>query len=343
MRHLFLSKNDTKKADYVRTVRDQSTGSVIHIHPKNTEPYSVSGVFRTTYEDLNKTEVWLHVNSLAGENTTIILENPTRYPKITSPKFKLLQRLSFRCGSLVIVDIVPFTLDIKYLYGTYSYLDRGILGYSHYYAWRENYQELTESGQMSSAHDPELIALKVKGSTTIDYPSFVESPHDTIRFHENPSELAEYELRKKQLFEAESNPQRIVTRLADHAHAKASRTNAVIDLISSLGGDCSLYCNLSSYSAKLNKAIKLAGLNKRAKAYSYAKQGPPAENLIYMESPIVKSYLLLDAEARGADKTYTMLGDLKVDQYLYVQHRNEIEQINSLTKELYRVKDRVKG
>lgn len=339
MRHLYLSKDHQAKADYVKSVRESVNGSVIHIHPKNTTPYAVAGVYRTTYEELNKTEVWLHVNSLAGENTTVILENPTRYPKITSPKFKMLQRLSFRCGNLVIVDIVPFTLNIEYLYGTYSYLDRGLLGYSHYYAWRENYQELTEAGTMAFAHDPELIAQKVKAVTTIDYPSFLESHHETIGLASTAQELADYEEKKQALFAKESNPQRIITRLADHAHAKPSRTSAVLELLSSLGGDAVIYCNLASYSSKLNKAIKSAGLAKKAKAHSYAKQGKPAENIIYMESPIVKGYLMLDAEARGAEKSFTMLSDLKVDQYLYSQSRSEVDQIDDLTKELYRVQN----
>ena len=336
MRQILLSKNQQAKADYVQAVRDQAKGAVIHIHPENTQPYSVERVYRTTYEALNKTEVWLHVNSLAGEATTVILENPTRYPKISSPKFKMLQRLSFRCGNLAIVDIVPFTLDIQYLYGTYSYLGRGILGYSHYYAWRENYQEMTEDGVMSSAHDHALIAQKVKGCTLIDYTGFLTVQRETVRFNSTEAERAEYEAKKAELFEAETNPQRIVTRLADHAHAKQSRTNAALELVSSLQGGCLLYCNLGSYATRLNAALKKAKLHTKAKAVSYATATEGTNNLIYVESPIVKSYLLLDAEARGADAVYHLLGDLKVDLHLYNTVQHEISQINDLTKELHR-------
>lgn len=335
MRQILLSKNPQSKAEYVQAARQEAKGAVIHIHPENTQPQPIERVYRTTYEALNKTEVWLHVNSLAGQETTVILENPTRYPKISSPKFKMLQRLSFRCGHLAITDIVPFTLDIQYLYGTYSYLGRGILGYSHYYAWRENYQEMTESGEMLAAHDHKLIASKVKSCTSIDYTEFLTVKRETVRFSSTDAERSEYEAKKAELFEAETNPQRIVTRLADHAHAKATRTNALLDLVSSLQGDCLLYCNLGSYATRLNAALKKAKLHK-AQATSYATADRGTNNLIFVESPIVKSYLLLDAEARGADAVYHMLGDLKVDLHLYNTVQQEITQINDLTKELYR-------
>ena len=311
---------------------------VIHLHPKNMEPNVIGSVYRTTYEDLNKTNVWLHVNSLLGDETVIILENPTRYPKITSPKFQHLQLLSHRCGNVYVVDIVPFTLDVKYIYSTYSYLGREHLGYAHYYAFRENYQEVTKDGRIASAHDFDILSEKVQPVTDIDYSEFLITNREIYTFENSDEDNTAYIEKKKQVFEIEDSPQRMITQLADFTHAMKSRINAVVNVAASKQGEILIYCNLTTYAAKINKALKLAGL-KHAKATSYAKGGRPAEHLIYAESPIVKSYLLLDAEAKhkeAASVTH-ILGDHKVDIYLFNRLKDEIEQINGFTKELYNV------
>ena len=336
MKQAFFSKDQAAKAEHIRQVAASSKGGVIHLHPKNVQPTEIKSVYRTTYEDLNSRDVWLHVNSLLGDETVIILENPTRYPKITSPKFQHLQMLSHRCEKVYVVDIVPFTLDVKYIYATYAYLGRGILGYAHWYAFRENYQEISEDGRLVSCHDFDILAAKIKPVSDIDYSEFLVKNRDVFAFSSSSSENTAYQDKKTTVFAEEDSPQRIITQLADFAHAFKTRIDAVVQVAATKQGDTLIYTNLTTYAAKLNAALKAAGI-KNAKATSYAKGGNPAQHLIYAESPIVKSYLLLDAEAnsKDADSVTHILGDQKVDLFLFGRLKEEIDQINGFTKELH--------
>jgi len=287
---------------------------------------------------MTKREHWLHIHSIIGPDSVLILENPSRYPKITSEKFRHLYRLCMQVEHRAIVDIVPFTLDVQYLYTPYCYLGRDILGYAHYYAFRENYYEVGEDGLVHSAHDMDVLARKIAPVSSIDYDGFLCRSRQTIRFESTPDEHDAYAQRKAELFTKEKSPQRIVTRLADTAHAMDSRMEAMLDLLSGLHGDTLVYTNLSTYAKRAQQAARIAGF-KRAWATSYQVGSlRPVENVIYLESPIVKSYFLLDAESRLPRdcNVYHLLGDMKVDQYLYGELEHELEQIDALTCELYK-------
>lgn len=333
MKKVHISKCGISRASFVADVAAARTGSVIHLHPANMQPTPIDHVYRATYESINSKEVWLRINSMVGDNTTVILENPTRYPKITSPKFQHLQMLSHRCGSVYITDIVPFTLSIEYIYCTYALISRGILGYPHYYAWRENYQELVD-GVICGSHDHHVVARKVADFSSVDYPCFTESTRRIVEYSQTDQERIDYQLLKTSLFSTETSPTRIVTALADHDHATESRLKCVLSALDGLT-DTSVYCNLQSYATKLNKAIRKAGL--KASAYSYAKGATSAHNIVYAEAPIVKSYLMLDAESQLNPETITHIrGSSGVCNYLNNRLFEEIGAIDGFTRELYK-------
>jgi len=349
MKAALFSKNQRRKAYFVSDFLCKCDKPVaIYIYPKNRrkeliKPEASCSVHYFTYEDMLKTEQWLQINSLAGKNTALILDNPSRYPKITSIKVLALIRLEKMIQAKVIIDIVPFTLDIQYLFQPLSYLGREILGYAHYYAWRENYHELDGQGRVRSSHNFELVAEKLKGVVQIDYPQFLCRDRQTIQFNSTPSELEQYATLRAELFSVEDfSPQPTITRLADFAHAFLSRSDALLNLLSGLSGSTLLYTNLSDSAKKTVAIAKKAGFKNVSGASYQVGTDKQFDNVIYLESPIIKSYFLLDAESRLQDgcKVFHLLGDTKVDQYLYSQLDHELTQINEFTQELYRATHR---
>lgn len=351
MRAALISKDYQKRADFFADFLKQSGRAIaIYIYPKNRrkdliQPQTTCSVHYFTYEDMTKTEQWLEIHSLLGDSTALLLDNPSRYPKITSTKVLALERLEKMVRAKAIADIVPFTLDIQYLFQPMMYLGRDILGYSHYYAWRENYHEMDSHGQIRMSHDFELVAGKLASFVQIDYPSFLECDRQTVQFQSTPEELEQYANLKAKLFEVEDfSPQVTITKLADFAHAFQSRYNALLKLLSELTGSTLIYTNLSDYAKRAASVAKKAGFSVTATSYQVGTT-QQFDNVIYLESPIVKSYFLLDAESRLQPncKVFYLLGDTKVDQYLYSQLDHELTQINEFTQELYRATHRGKA
>lgn len=349
LRAAYFSKDyDLRRELIERFLGEAKTPLAIYIYPKNRkkefQPPQVKGcsVRCFTYEDMTKTDEWLTINSLVSPQTALILDNPSRYPKITSTKVLALERLEKMVQVKATVDIVPFTLDIQYLYTPYSYLGREILGYAHYYAFRENYHEQDEAGNIRFSHDFDLLAGKIAPVTEIDYDRFLCPNRETIEHQSSPEELAQYQTLRDECFAAkEFSPRVVVTKLADLAHAFDSRLQSMVNLLKSLKGKTVVYTNLKDYAKRAEKFAKDSGFQVTGASYQIGAQGD-FDNCIYLESPIVKSYFMLDAESRLKPdcRVFHILGDTKVDRYLYQALTNEITQIDNFTQELSRAKGR---
>ncbi len=327
-------------------VRSCGARIVLYITPQN----MIEAARRTgipakfvAFEDLTKTEPWLEANALLGPHTAVVMENVTRYPKITSDKVLHLQRLCMQAPHRCIVDIVPFTLGIEYLYTPYSYLDRSILGFAHWYAFREGYMEQATDGTIVSSHDHLTLARKIAGVTRFGRGT-VLPVRQAVTVTSTAAEREKYAALRAQQFETEKSPVKIITRLADFTHAFASRRAAVLDLVQSLGGRRVLVlANLATYAGKYQRAFEKAGLA-HAAADSFrmaaARQDLGAfDALVYAEHPITTSYFALDVEAqcrRGA-AVHAVVSDIKVCQYLYTRYRAEIDAIADFTNRLKEV------
>lgn len=349
MKAAFFSKDYDRRREFIeRFLGDSGVPLAIYIYPKNrkkefqTPQLKGCTVRCFTYEDMTKTNEWLTINSLVSPQTALILDNPSRYPKITSTKVLALERLEKMIQVKAIVDIVPFTLDVQYLYTPYSYLGREILGYAHYYAFRENYQEQDESGSIRFSHDFDLLAGKIAPVTEIGYDRFLCQSRETVEHQSTPEELAEYQSVRDECFAAKQfSPRVVITKLADLAHAFDSRLQSMVNLLKSLKGETVVYTNLKDYAKRAERFAKDAGFKVTGASYQIGSQDE-FNNCIYLESPIVKSYFLLDAESRLTPdcRVFHILGDTKVDQYLYKALADEITQIDQFTQELSRAKRR---
>ena len=348
MKAALYSKDQGERNAFIAEFAAGAPGAVIHVYPKNMKERAarLPGVYSTTYEDFTKRDTWLHTNSLAGESASLILENPSRYPKATTPKSRALRRLSMQVGRKAIVDIVPFTVDIQYLYTPLSFLGREILGYAHNYAFRENYQEMGDDGVIRFAHDADVLAAKMKAACRVTYPAFLCPNRQVVEVISTAEEQERYAARKAELFEKEKNPRRIVTRLADTAHAFASRAEALIETVRTSNRPTLALCNLSSYATRLNSTLRSAGINHvKATSYQLGLTASGYLDVVYFESPIVNSYYLLDVEAglRTDANVLHFVGDTKVDRLLFDQISHELKQIDDLTRELYAVTSGIKA
>lgn len=357
MRAALFSKDRQEKDAFINEFLSRCGCDVaLYVYPRNRkrEKFDVSGLLSVSYEDLTKTPQWLHINSVIGPSSAVILENPSRYPKITSRKVDYLQRLTMSVEHKALVDIVPFTLNIQYLYTPFSYLGRDILGHAHYYAFRENYFEMGEDGQIHSAHDYDILARKIATVSDISYPHFMRSRR-LVECQTVPDEQAQYWELRNRLFETEKSPIRIVTQLADLVHAFKSRKAVLLELLASLNGNTIVYTNLLSYAKDIMKRCQKAGIG-NVTATSYKTGQPESDtgmfqalrpqheynNVVYLESPIAKSYFYLDAESLQDDgcNVFHFLGDTKVDKYLHGKIQDELTQIDRLTQELWNVKQK---
>lgn len=316
-----------------RSTNLETNGKFIHLHSENVQPMAEC-VASATFQEMGEKNKWLEINKHADKDTTLVLENPSRYPHVSSQKHKQMQMLGKRCDQVIVLDIVPFCKEIRNVYSTFAYVGEDS------YAWKENYQEMLPNGRIVSAHDNEFAASKAKAFASIAYSQFSAKNRIVVKFKSTQEEHSAYADKKKALFEKEENPQRIVTRLADHAHAYKTRIDAVIEVVKNNQGTFVLYHNLSSYAKKMQTQLNKAGLGDRATAVSYEKGfNGQADNVLYVESPIVNSYYLLDAEAKVTDsgKVFHLLGDTNVDIYLYEEIQKELSAIDGFAKELYRV------
>ena len=332
-RFAFFSKNLTAKQEFIAVFTEKRHDILFYICPAKNRCYAPPKSIIINYEDLTKRETWLRINALVSDDTLIILENPSRYAKISSEKVRYLRRLLQPLRFKAIIDIVPFTEDIQYLYTPYAYLDRSILGYAHYYAFRENYSELQEDGSILTAHDPLNLARKTLDWTYIDYSAFLLPNRNIVSCPVTQEEHEAYQTKRTELFSREKNPLRIVTRLADLVHSFESRTARLLTLLSELHGKIAVFTNLTSYKTRAQQAA--AGIA-HAHFGSYANHHirlDDCEHMIYLESPIVKPYLLMDIEAALPDncQVWHFLGDTKVDHYLHSKLIRELTQINDLT------------
>ena len=292
------------------------------------------------FEDLTKDAQWLKVNSLIGPKTALIMENVSRYPKITSEKVLYLQRLTMQLTHKCVIDIVPFTLSIEYLYTPYSYLDRSVLGFAHWYAFREGYKELNDKGEIVSSHDHFTLAKKVTGITKFGTDTIVRN-RTVLHFESTSEEQKEYKKIRDGLFAEQVNPVKIITQLSDLAHAFDSLKRKVVEVVAANPDKKILILtNLSSYAKKYTskfKSDKVVGDS--FQVASSRTDLATFDIIIFAENPIVNTYFCLDIEAqcKRTAELFILCSDIKVCQYLFAKYQGETTAIASFSDVLRQV------
>jgi hypothetical protein len=277
--------------------------------------------------------------TMATEKTLLILENVARYKNVSSYIFKRLAKLSKYCKQKFLIDIIPFSTDIQYLYLPWSYLERSVIGHQHYYAFRENNYEKTKTGQIVRSHNFKHLASKLASYTIITYNKFMTQPKEIVNYNLTEKENQGYQKKKEKLFKKYNNPQPIITRLADYTNTRQSGYLKLANFFQKLKGNTIIYTNLKKHNKELSKLFKTV----RVRTY-YTANGDEgnADNVILFETPIVKGYLFLDviSNLRPDCNIYIFKSDAKVDGYLYRKMRDEYKALNEFTLKLKEAVDK---
>lgn len=345
MKRILYSKSPDARAAFVKSYFEKSgAGKIAYLAPRKFIA-DVSGrrlpqASFHAYEDVIKSNTLF--NEVDGE-TLLVFDRPSRYKLITSNTFVRLSRIAARYERKIMVDIVPFTTGIEYLYTPLAFIDRRILNYQHWYSFRENNLEITETGESVRAHDYNLLAGKLAPHVKIDYESFLENQTHVVERPMPGEERAEYQALRDRLFAENRTAGPIITTLADWTNIRPGRYETLKDLLSGLQGKSIVYTNLASHNRRLKKEIgggdRSIGGNIEIKSF-YDTNGDESryDNVILFEVPIVRNYLFLDviANIRPDCHVHIFRSDVTVDRYLFKKMDDEYTAINEFTKTLHK-------
>lgn len=287
-------------------------------------------------EDLTKTPTWLWCNEAVNERSVLIYDRVSRYYRVSSEIARRLEKLAEAARHVYLVDIVPFCEDIQYLYMPWRYVNRSILGYAHYYAFRENYAEMQTDGTIVRCHDHGHLSRKLAPYCRVDRSSALVAQRQRADVSSSTLEQKDYQDLRNQLFEIQTTPQPIITRLADYSHATDSRRSFVCEIAGSFSGRIALVCNLSTYASWYRSRLT----DSRIVCCTYSKPDKKlseCDTVIYAEPSIVQSFRFFDIEALlpTSARAIRVHGSLKVDRYLDERLTKEVSQVDAFMKTLW--------
>jgi len=283
------------------------------------------------YEDVPRSN---ELFNRADDKTLLVFDRASRYKNITNDLFVRLSRLATKYQHKLLVDIVPFTADVQFLYCPLAFIDRGVLGYQHWYSFRENNLEETVEGPVR-AFDYHLLARKLAPNAGIDYEEFVGSQVQTIDCQLTAGEASEYQILRDRLFAENKTASPIITALADWTNIRPDRYAKLREILSGLTGRTVCYTNLGGHNQRLRKAIP--GIEAKS-FYDANGDEDQFDNIILFEAPIVRGYLFLDvlANVRSDCKIFFFRANTTVDKLLYNRMHGEYVALNEFSRVLYR-------
>lgn len=338
MKTIFYSKSVDARTAFVRRVFEQKRGGgverIFYLVPKKfMQDISarLPEAVLFAYEDVTKNN---DLFNQADNRTLLVFDRASRYKNITSNTFVRLSRIAAKYQHKAMVDIVPFTTGIEYLYSPLAFIDRQILGYQHWYSFRENNWEMTPDGEQVRAHDFRWLAKKVAKAADIDYADFLGNQVEIVDCPLTRDESAEYQALRDRLFEENRTASPIITTLADWTNIRERRYAMLDRLLNQLIGRTVIYTNLAGHNRRLKKRFK--GVDVRS-FYDTNGGEDQYDQVILFEVPIVRGYLFLDviANVRPDCRIYVFRSDATVDKYLFKKMFDEYTAINEFTRILY--------
>lgn len=340
MKPILYSRSADVRAAFIRDYFQQSPAEkIIYLAPKkflaDVQRHMPDATF-LAYEDITKSNT---IFNLADDQTLLVFDRPSRYKNITTDTWVRLSRAAERYQHKVLVDIVPFTADVQYLYCPLALIDRSILGYQHWYSYRENNGEMLADGSIVRAHDFAYLAQKLASYCAIDYPDFLSNVIQVVDCPLTGQERHEYqELRDRLFAEAQQAEQKsaspIITRLADWTNIRLSRYTVLRDILLQQNGDTIIYTNLAGHNKRLKKIFASSEVKSFYDANGEEEQ---YDTVILFELPITKSYLFLDIVANVRPDCHVLFfkSDTTVDKLLYNHMLAEYQSINDFARCLY--------
>lgn len=339
MKPIFYSRSVEARTHFVRTHATQYS-KIVYLVPKkflaDAQQRIASAATLLAYEDLTKSNA---IFNLADEQTLLVFDRPSRYKNITTDTWVRLSRASERYQYKILVDIVPFTSEVQYLYCPLALVSRSILGYQHWYSFRENNSEQLIDGSVVQAHDYACLAHKLAPYGTIDYTDFLSNPIDVVNCPLAAQEKSDYqELRNRLFAEARQAEKKsaspIITQLADWTNIRQSRYTQLRDVLLQTNGRTVIYTNLSVHNRRIKKLFPSSEVKSFYDANGSEDQ---YDTVILFELPITKSFLFLDviANVRPDCRILFFKSDTTVDTLLYSHMTTEYQSINEFAQQLF--------
>ena len=336
---LFYIKTLEKKKEIIEQKKTEFN-HIVYLLPKKFYDEledSLNGVEVHFYEDISKSNDLIN---FAREESLLILDSPARYKNISTDKFRRLSKISKQYANKIIIDTVPFASEIEYLYVPLSYIDRNILGYQHYYSFRENNSEIYQGKQYRS-HDFELNAKKLSNVSYQEYQSFLDGieikTHDVIL---TPEEKDGYEKKKEECFKKFDRFNPIVTALSDYSNMRDSVYDKIEEVLSGINGEAVLYTNIKTH----NKYLKHRFPNVNVRTF-YDINGDENnyKHIILCEVPIARAYLFTDVLSRLKRGTtvHIIKPNVPAIKLLYNRMNTEYTQLEEFTKILRKEIDHI--
>jgi hypothetical protein len=341
MKPIFYSRSADARATFVRQYAAQQDGweKVIYLVPKKFLPDIQRRIQNATflaYEDVTKSN---DIFNLADEKTLLVFDRPSRYKNIATDTWVRLSRAAERYQYKILVDIVPFTAEVQYLYCPLALVSRTILGYQHWYSFRENNSEQLADGSIVRAHDYAYLARKLAPWCEIDYADFLSNQIQAIDCPLTGQEKIEYQDLRERLFVETQRAEKksaspIITHLADWTNIRQSRYMRLRDLLLQHNGRTLIYSNLAGHNKRLKKIFASSEVRS---FYDANGEEDQYETVILFELPITKSYLFLDVIANVRPDCHILFfrSDTTVDKLLYNHMFTEYQAINELAGWLY--------
>lgn len=170
------------------------------------------------FESYNKIEYASQVESLDLSKTVMIIKDLRFMLKRLDERLSMMQ-IKHTCYKKIVIDRVPFVVDMWKLYFPYSFFDKTLLGYSHSYAYEASIRNYEDDPTLPDPCDAVDLSLKIKQATFINYFRFFDFDlvYETHKVTED--QRRRYEELKGNLFETENSIKSIISKL--HKYAKS--------------------------------------------------------------------------------------------------------------------------
>jgi hypothetical protein len=341
MKPIFYSRSAEARSRFVHEFLAQQTGTskIVYLAPKkfleDVQQRISCAAIMLAYEDITKSN---DIFNLADDQTLLVFDRPSRYKNITTDTWVRLSRAAEHYQHKIMVDIVPFTAGVQYLYCPLALVSRNILGYQHWYSFRENNSEQLPDGSIVRAHDYRVLARKLAPYCTIDYTDFLGNAIQIVDCPLTTQEMREYqELRDRLFVEARAAKKKsaspIITQLSDWTNIRPSRYARLRDLLSRSSGRMMIYTNLAGHNRRIKKIFPESEVRS---FYDTNGEEDRYDTVILFELPIVKNYLFLDvvANVRPDCRIYFFKSDTTVDKLHYNRMVTEYQSVNDFARQL---------
>jgi hypothetical protein len=181
------------------------------------------------FEEYNKIEYASAVEALDLNETVMIIKDLRFMLKRLDERLSMMQ-IKHVCSKKIIIDRVPFLVDMWKLYFNYSFFDKTLLGYSHSYAFEAAVRNYEEDRALPDPYDPFVLANRIKKATFINFKElFTFKVHFKI-YEVTEAELRGYEDLKEKLFSAKTGVKKIISQLYKYASKLVPAYNVPLKL-----------------------------------------------------------------------------------------------------------------